>query len=106
MSGAKSADSMSDTDLILRAKDGDMAAFEQLVHRYDSHVLSMAASFVNNAEDAKDIYQEVFLRVYRGLRKFELRSEFSTWLYRIATNVCLSHRSRRKRNSHASIHGD
>lgn len=106
MSDAKSADSMSDTDLILRAKGGDMAAFEQLVHRYDNHVLSMAASYVNNAEDAKDIYQEVFLRVYRGLKKFELRSEFSTWLYRIATNVCLSHRSRRKRHSHAAIHGE
>lgn len=104
MSEAKFADSMSDHDLILKAKGGDMTAFEQLVHRYDGKVLSMAASYVNSSDDAKDIYQEVFLRVYRGLRKFEARSEFSTWLFRIATNVCLSHRSRRKRHSHASIH--
>ncbi len=92
-----------DTELILKAREGDMLAFEQLVYRYDNSVLSIAASYVNNSEDAKDIYQEVFLRVYRGLGKFELRSEFSTWLYRITTNVCLSHRSRRKRHAHASL---
>ncbi|MBI4419119.1 MAG: RNA polymerase sigma factor [Ignavibacteriales bacterium] len=106
MSEAKSADSMTDSDLILKVKGGDMMAFEQLVHRYDKQVLSMAASYVNSSDDAKDIYQEVFLRVYRGLKKFEHRSEFSTWLYRIATNVCLSHRSRRKRHAHASLHSD
>lgn len=106
MSEAKSEDAMSDHDLILKVKGGDMMAFEQLVHRYDGRVLSMAASYVNNADDAKDIYQEVFLRVYRGLRKFQARSEFSTWLFRIATNVCLSHRSRRKRHAHVSIHAE
>lgn len=93
-----------DSDLILKARDGDMMAFEQLVYRYDKQVLSMAASYVNSSEDAKDIYQEVFLRVFRSLKKFELRSEFSTWLYRITTNVCLTHRSRRKRHTHTSIH--
>jgi RNA polymerase sigma-70 factor (ECF subfamily) len=73
-----------------------------LVHRYDRHVFSLAANFVNNAEDAKDIYQEVFYRVYRALPKFELRSEFSTWLYRITTNVCLTHRTRRRKHTHRS----
>ncbi len=105
MSEEKSPNTMmsNDTELILKAREGDMLAFEQLVYRYDNSVLSIAASYVNNSEDAKDIYQEVFLRVYRGLGKFELRSEFSTWLYRITTNVCLSHRSRRKRHAHASL---
>lgn len=93
-----------DTELILKAREGDMMAFEELVYRYDKQVLSMAASYVSTSEDAKDIYQEVFLRVFRGLKRFELRSEFSTWLYRITTNVCLSHRARRKRHAHASIH--
>jgi len=93
-----------DKELILKAQGGDMMAFEQLVYRYDKQVLSMAASYVNSSEDAKDIYQEVFLRVFRSLKKFELRSEFSTWLFRITTNVCLSHRSRRKRHAHSSIH--
>jgi len=78
-------------------------AFEQLVHRYDRQVFSLAANYVSSAEDAKDIYQEVFLRVYRSLPRFELRSEFSTWLFRITTNVCLTHRTRRKKHGHRSI---
>lgn len=92
-----------DHDLVQRAKRGDMTAFEQLVYRYDKQVLSIAARYVNSAEDAKDIYQEVFMRVFRGMSKFQLRSEFSTWLFRITTNVCLSHRSRRRRHSHLSL---
>ncbi len=63
----------------------------------------MAAAYVSSAEDAKDIYQEVFLRVYKALPKFQFRSEFSTWLHRITANVCLSHRSRRKRHVHVSL---
>lgn len=92
-----------DTELILKAQHGDMMAFEQLVYRYDKQVLSIAATYVNSSEDAKDIYQEVFLRVFRGIKKFQLRSEFSTWLYRITTNVCLTHRTRRKRHVHTSL---
>jgi RNA polymerase sigma-70 factor, ECF subfamily len=92
-----------DTELIVQAQRGNMNAFEELVQRYDKRVFSIAAGFVRSADDAKDIYQEVFLRVYKGLPKFELRSEFSTWLYRITTNVCLSHRSNGKRHAHTSL---
>jgi RNA polymerase sigma-70 factor (ECF subfamily) len=80
-----------------------MDAFEQLVQRYDKRVLTIAAGYVSCSDDAKDIYQEVFLRVYKGLPKFQYKSEFSTWLYRITTNVCLSHRMRGRRHSHASL---
>ncbi len=97
---------MVDLDLIQRAKQGDIWAFEQLVFRYDKQVLTIAARYVQSAEDAKDIYQEVFLRVFRALPKFQLRSQFSTWLFRITTNVCLSHRTRRKRHVHTSIDHD
>jgi RNA polymerase sigma-70 factor, ECF subfamily len=90
-----------DKDLILQAQRGNDIAFEQLVHRYDKQVFSIAANYVRSAEEAKDIYQEVFIRVYKGLPKFELRSEFSTWLFRIVTNVCLTHRARKR--IHASI---
>jgi RNA polymerase sigma-70 factor (ECF subfamily) len=81
---------LSDTDLINKAQNGDESAFNELVCRYDRSVLSLALKYVNDRDDAKDIYQEVFLRVFRGLKKFQFKSEFSTWLYRITTNVCLT----------------
>jgi RNA polymerase sigma-70 factor (ECF subfamily) len=89
---------LNDTELVQSAQQGDMNAFEELVYRHDKEVFSIAARYVNSAEDAKDIYQEVFLRAYRGLSKFRFQSEFRTWLYRIATNVCLTHQDRRKKN--------
>lgn len=92
-----------DRDLILKARQGNIVAFEQLVQKYDKKVFSIASQYVQSSEDAKDIYQEVFVRVYRGLPKFELRSEFSTWLYRITTNVCLTHRARSRKHNHASL---
>jgi RNA polymerase sigma-70 factor (ECF subfamily) len=58
---------------------------------------------VNSSDDAKDIYQEVFIRVYRGLSKFQYKSEFSTWLFRITTNVCLTHKMRGRKHAHASL---
>ena len=89
-----------DDILIHRAKQGDLDALQQLFFRYDKTVLSVAARYVNGSDDAKDIYQEVFLKLYRGIRQFEQRSEFSTWLFRIATNVCLSHKTRESRLQH------
>ena len=88
---------MDDVELVRKAQQGDVFAFEQLVFRHDKKVLSIAARYVTSADDAKDIYQEVFLRVYRGLKKFRFKSEFSTWVHRITVNVCLTHRSRRRR---------
>jgi RNA polymerase sigma-70 factor (ECF subfamily) len=89
---------VSDRELVSRAQRGEIEAFEALVHRYDKKVLSIAYSFTRDMDEAKDIYQEVFLRVYGALARFEFASEFSTWLHRIVMNVCLSHR---KRNSAA-----
>jgi RNA polymerase sigma-70 factor (ECF subfamily) len=92
-----------DTELIMQTQRGNMDAFEQLVQRYDKRVLTIAAGYVNSSDDAKDIYQEVFIRVYKGLSKFQYKSEFSTWLFRITTNVCLSHRMRGRRHTHTSL---
>ncbi|NJD23209.1 MAG: RNA polymerase sigma factor [Melioribacter sp.] len=88
--------SLTDNQLIINAQQGDMSSFEELVYRYDRHVLNIAKSFRNNDDDAKDIYQEVFMRVYRGLKNFQFKSEFSTWLFRVTTNVCITHQSRKK----------
>jgi RNA polymerase sigma-70 factor (ECF subfamily) len=94
---------LTDAELIQQAQGGRMGAFEELVQRYDKRVLTIAGGYVDSADDAKDIYQEVFLRVYKGLPKFEYRSEFSTWLFRVTTNVCLTHRARRRSHTHTSL---
>lgn len=92
-----------DNSLIKRAQKGDNKAFQELVFRYDRHVLNIAASFRNCEEDARDIYQEVFMRVFKGLKNFQFRSEFSTWLYRITTNVCITYKSKSDRHTHDSL---
>lgn len=94
---------IADTDLIILAQKGDQSAFEELVYRYDRSVLSITIKYANNEDDAKDLYQEVFIRVYRGLKNFRFQSEFSTWLFRITTNVCLTYKSRSKEHLKVSI---
>lgn len=94
---------VSDNELIVQAQRGSTSAFEQLVYRYDRQVLSMAARFTGGNEDAKDVYQEVFLRVYRALPRFEFRSQFSTWLYRIVKNVCLTHQQQVRKEPQVSL---
>lgn len=86
-----------DAELIEQSKAGNYVAFEQLIYRYDQNVLTIAARFTRSSEDAKDIYQETFIRVFKGLPKFQQKSEFSTWLFRIATNVCLTHKLKKKK---------
>ena len=97
---------LNDTDLIIQAQKGNQNAFEELVYRYDRSVLSIALKYSNNEDDAKDLYQEVFIRVYRGIKNFRFQSEFSTWLFRITTNVCLSYKSRSKEHLRVSIDKD
>ena len=94
---------LSDNELLIQAKSGNDTAFEKLIYRYDRSVLAIALKYVHDTDEAKDIYQEVFIRVYRGLKNFEMKSEFSTWLFRIATNVCLSYKSRSKKHLQQSI---
>jgi len=94
---------LNDTDLIIKAQKGDQNAFEELVYRYDRNVLSVTMRYAIHEDDAKDLYQEVFIRVYRGLKNFRFQSEFSTWLFRITTNVCLTYKSRSKEHMKVSI---
>jgi RNA polymerase sigma-70 factor (ECF subfamily) len=85
-----------EVDLIRAAQRGDAGAFEQLVRSYDHNVLRMAFNLLRSEEDARDIYQEVFLRVYRNLPKFRFDCSFHTWLYRIVANLCLDQLRKRK----------
>jgi RNA polymerase sigma-70 factor (ECF subfamily) len=77
---------MDDKELVRLAQDGSQDAFAELVTRYQSKVFTMAMSFIRNREAADDAAQEVFLKAYLALPKFHLKSEFGTWLYRIAVN--------------------
>jgi RNA polymerase sigma-70 factor, ECF subfamily len=81
--------------LVRSAQAGDRLAFEELVRRYDREVLRLALNLVHRSDDARDIYQEGFLRVYRNLHRFRFECSFYTWLYRIVTNVALDHLRRR-----------
>lgn len=97
---------LSDNDLIIQAKSGNPLAFEELIYRHDKMVLRLALKYFNDVDVAKDIYQEVFIRVYRGLNNFQFKSEFSTWLFRIASNVCLNYKRIDKQSKHISIDPD
>jgi RNA polymerase sigma-70 factor, ECF subfamily len=89
-------DRTNETALIRAAQGGDAEAFEQLVRSYDQSVLRMAFNLLHSQEDARDIYQEAFLRVYRKLPQFRFDCSFSTWLYRIVANLCLDQLRKRK----------
>src|ERR1700760_2516068 len=84
--------------LVVEAQAGSRSAFEELVRRYDRDVLRLALNLVHRPEDARDIYQEAFLKVYRNLHRFRFECSFYTWLYRITTNVALDYL--RRRTSH------
>jgi RNA polymerase sigma-70 factor, ECF subfamily len=85
-----------ETALIRAAQAGDRAALDQLVRAYDQGVLRLAMNMLRSPEDARDIYQETFLRVYRNLNQFRFDCSFHTWVYRIASNLCLDQLRRRK----------
>jgi RNA polymerase sigma-70 factor (ECF subfamily) len=87
---------MDESALIRAAQAGDHAAFEQLVTAYDQSVLRLAMNLLRSPEDARDVYQEAFLRVFRNLHNFRFDCSFHTWLYRIVTNLCLDQMRKRK----------
>src|SRR3974377_625178 len=82
--------------LIRAAQNGDQDAFEQLVRTYDQSVLRLAMNLLRSPEDARDVYQEAFLRVYRNLHAFRFDCSFHTCVYRVVTNICLDHLRKRK----------
>ena len=81
------ADDMAD---IARFKGGDLAAFESLVTKYEGELFRLSRRMLGNPDDAMDATQEIFLRVFRGLRRFRGEASFRTWAYGIALNVCRS----------------
>ncbi len=96
-----------DRELAIQARGGDMVAFETLVTRKTPAVVSLARRIVGNSEDARDVAQMVFLRVWNELHRYDEKYSFNTWLYRIATNLSIdflrSSRSRERAHG-ATLH--
>jgi RNA polymerase sigma-70 factor (ECF subfamily) len=90
-----------DTFLVSQARSGNHGAFEELVRQHDRLILRLALRLTGSEHDAHDIYQEALLKAYRNLAGFRLECCFSTWLYRIVTNLCFEHlrRQRSKKES-------
>ena len=86
-----SAAKIDDAALVRAAQNGDTAAFEELVRLYDQAVLRLALNLTRSEQDARDLYQEAFLKVYRSLGGFRFECSFYTWIYRIVTNIGLDH---------------
>jgi len=86
-----STDGLSDADVMLRVKAGDEPAFDYLVQKYRRPMVSFMYRMAHNAAAAEDLAQEVFLRVYRSRGSYEASAKFTTWLYRIATNLAVNH---------------
>ena len=85
------AQGTSDAEIMLRVKAGDQPAFDYLVQKYRRPLVSFMYRMARNAAVAEDLAQEVFLRVYRSRESYEASAKFTTWLYRIATNLAVNH---------------
>ena len=89
--------------LVQRCKRGEIGAFDELVVLYEKKVYNLAYRLSGNREDAYDLAQEAFVRVYNAIRDFRGQSTFSTWLYRVVTNVCLDQLRGRARHPVTSL---
>jgi RNA polymerase sigma-70 factor (ECF subfamily) len=86
-----------DEELVARSRDGDVDSFNQLVLRWERPIYALAYRVIGRDEDARDVAQETFLRAFRALPGFKGQAKFSSWLYRIALNLCRDWIRRKKR---------
>lgn len=89
--------------LIRRAAEGDERAFEEILRTYEKQVYNLCLRMTNNADDAYDLSQESFIKVWRSLGDYQFQSSFSTWLYRLVRNTCIDHLRRQKRQKTVSL---
>lgn len=86
-------------EVILKAREGDIASFEEIYKAVSGFVVNVALRVVGNAEDAAEVAQDVFVKVYHNLKNFERRSSFKTWIYRITVNAALNYRKSRAKHA-------
>lgn len=87
-----------DVALMLRVKQGDMSAFEELVNKYKQPVINLLGRTLADPAEAEDVAQNVFIQVYKSAHRYQATARFSTWLYTIARNLCLNEIRRRSRH--------
>ena len=95
--------SVSDEILVKKSQKGDYPSFEELVKRYEKKIYNLAYRIMGNKEDASDVLQETFLQAFKKLSGFKGKAKFSTWLYRIAVNICLMRKRKGKRMETVSL---
>ena len=91
--------SMEDIELVGLCQKGDTNAFDRLFYKYRDKIYRTAFRMINNPEDALDLTQEIFLKAYKNISKYNFKSEFSTWLYRLAINLCIDELRKRKNSN-------
>jgi len=89
---------LTDEELVARSRTGDVDSFNQLIVRWERPIYALAYRVLGREEDARDICQDTFLRAYRALPGFKGQAKFSSWLYRIALNLCRDWIRRQRRN--------
>ena len=94
---------VSDEVLVKQSKEGDLSSFEELAKRYEKKIYNLAYRITGNREDASDVLQETFLQAFRKLASFKSKAKFTTWLYRIAVNICLMRKRREKKMGTISL---
>ncbi len=87
---------MDEKELVLKAKKGDLAAFEELIRHHQEGLFSFIYRIVNNRDDAEELAQQAWVRAWQGLQGFKGKSGFKTWLYRIGMNLAFNFRTRKK----------
>ena len=92
-----------DMELVLKAQQGDVPAFEELVERYHGKIYGLTYNMTSNREDAEDLTQEVFVKAFEALPRFKRKSSFYTWVYRIAVNKTINYRKKRNRKRTLSL---
>ncbi len=92
----KGGDSVNDEELVKRVKNGDVDAFEEIIAKYEKRVFSLIYNVTKNENEIEDLAQEVFIKVYKNIDKFQGKSSLYTWIYRITTNLCLDYIKKRR----------